>query len=214
MMQRAFFSIPTFAITTSSSYGIYLIFMYLASVFVTQNKIFFSLGPSFRFSPHAVTSNHYCSLAPVISSIKATGLQWKNIEATDIWWKNIGATDICRTATWKMYIQGQLPRQPVATACYGKEPKSTRTMDFAEKILIYLLFPDVHTQAVAGQAKAKPWVTALAWPRIWASQSCLRPSQSRGFQAKPGQKFTNPGAPWLNGTVISTSCRGRSYYNI
>ena len=31
---------------------------------------------------------------------------------------------------------------------------------------------------------------ALAWPGIWESQSCLRPGQSRGFQAKLGRKST------------------------
>ena len=41
-----------------------------------------------------------------------------------------------------------------------------------------------------GQAGAKPGLTALAWPGIWESQSHLRPSQSRGFQAKPGRNST------------------------
>ena len=41
-----------------------------------------------------------------------------------------------------MYMQGQLPRYTVATACYGKEPKSTSAMYFAEKLCINLLFPD------------------------------------------------------------------------
>jgi hypothetical protein len=41
-----------------------------------------------------------------------------------------------------MYMQGQLPRHTVATACYGEEPKSTWSMDFAEKLLVNLLFPD------------------------------------------------------------------------
>ena len=41
-----------------------------------------------------------------------------------------------------------------------------------------------------GQAKAKPWVVALAWPRISAGQSHLRPSQSQGFWAKLGWKIT------------------------
>ena len=40
----------------------------------------------------------------------------------------------------------------------------------------------VHTQATA---RAKPWVTALAWPRIWVSQS-------QSFQAKLGQNITTP----------------------
>jgi hypothetical protein len=40
-------------------------------------------------------------------------------------------------------MQGQLPRYTVATAYYGKEPKTTRNMDFAKKLLINLLFPDV-----------------------------------------------------------------------
>ena len=49
----------------------------------------------------------------------------------------------------------------------------------------------IHTpQPRSGQAKAKLWVMALAWPRIWASQSHLRPSQSQGFQAKPGWNIT------------------------
>jgi len=42
-----------------------------------------------------------------------------------------------------MYMQGQLPRYTVATACYGEEPKSTSAMYFAEKLRINLLFPDV-----------------------------------------------------------------------
>jgi hypothetical protein len=41
-----------------------------------------------------------------------------------------------------MYMQGQLPRYTVATAYYGEEPKTTSNMDFAEKLLINLLFPD------------------------------------------------------------------------
>ena len=42
-------------------------------------------------------------------------------------------------------MQGQLPRYTVATACYGKEPKSTSAMYFAEKLHINLLFPDAPT---------------------------------------------------------------------
>jgi hypothetical protein len=38
-----------------------------------------------------------------------------------------------------------------------------------------------------GQARAKPSVAALAGPMISAGQSRLKPSQSRGFWAKPGQ---------------------------
>ena len=40
------------------------------------------------------------------------------------------------------------------------------------------------------QAWAKPWVVALAWPEVWASQSCLRPGQSWGFLAKSGWNTT------------------------
>jgi hypothetical protein len=36
-------------------------------------------------------------------------------------------------------------------------------------------------------------VTALARPGIYESQSRLRPSQSRGFQAKPGRHITSDG---------------------
>jgi hypothetical protein len=38
-----------------------------------------------------------------------------------------------------------------------------------------------------GQARARPWPTALAWPGARESQSPHRPSQSRGFRAKPGR---------------------------
>ena len=70
------------------------------------------------------------------------------------------------------------------------------------------------------QARAKPSFMALAWPRVWESQTHLRPSQSQGFQAKPGQNSTRAiwkiywqyifhrnGMLWL--TIISqyiTSC--------
>ncbi len=40
------------------------------------------------------------------------------------------------------------------------------------------------------QAGAKPWLMALAWPGVLESQSCLRPGQSWGFQAKPGWNIT------------------------
>ena len=39
---------------------------------------------------------------------------------------------------WKMYTQGQLPRQNVTTMVN----KGTSSMDFAEKVLTYLLFSD------------------------------------------------------------------------
>ena len=42
-----------------------------------------------------------------------------------------------------------------------------------------------------GQARAKPWVAALAWPSSWESRSRLGQSQSRGFQAKPGRNITS-----------------------
>jgi hypothetical protein len=32
---------------------------------------------------------------------------------------------------------------------------------------------------------------ATAWPEDFESQSCPKPSQSPGFQAKPGQNITN-----------------------
>jgi hypothetical protein len=35
-------------------------------------------------------------------------------------------------------------------------------------------------------------LTALAWPEVQESQSRLKPSQSRGFQAKPGRNSTSP----------------------
>ena len=40
------------------------------------------------------------------------------------------------------------------------------------------------------QAEAKPWVAALARPEVWGGQTCLKPSRSWGFQAKPGQNST------------------------
>ena len=44
MMQRAFFSILIFIIMTSFSYGIYSIFMYIISIFIAVNSIFFLGG--------------------------------------------------------------------------------------------------------------------------------------------------------------------------
>ena len=41
-----------------------------------------------------------------------------------------------------------------------------------------------------GQAKARPWLMALAWPVCWESQSRLKPSQSCSFEAKLGQNST------------------------
>ena len=42
------------------------------------------------------------------------------------------------------YVHTRLTtRYTVATACYGEESKTTSAMDFAEKLLINLLFPDV-----------------------------------------------------------------------
>ena len=52
--------------------------------------------------------------------------------------------------------------------------------------------PKVHfTYKSQGWAKAKPQLAALAWPMCWGSQSCLKPSQSHGFQAKLGWNSTN-----------------------
>ena len=47
-------------------------------------------------------------------------------------------------------MQGQLPTYTVATACYGKEPKSTSTMYFIKKLRINLLFPDVRKWQING----------------------------------------------------------------
>jgi hypothetical protein len=41
-----------------------------------------------------------------------------------------------------------------------------------------------------GLGRAKPWLMALTWPEVQESQSHLRPSQSCGFQAEPGQNST------------------------
>ena len=56
-------------------------------------------------------------------------------------------------------MQGQLPRHTVATACYGEEPIGMRTMDFAEKIVINSLFPDVIVKGQEGaDGQALTWV--------------------------------------------------------
>ncbi|KAG2336259.1 hypothetical protein BDR05DRAFT_953483 [Suillus weaverae] len=39
-------------------------------------------------------------------------------------------------------------------------------------------------------SQSQPSLAALAWPGIFASPSCLKPGQSRGFRAKPGWNIT------------------------
>jgi hypothetical protein len=60
--------------------------------------------------------------------------------------------------------------------------------------IICMLFPKtISIQKLRprpSQAGAKPWLAALARPGILESQSRLRLSQSRGFQAKPGRNIT------------------------
>ena len=115
---------------------------------------------NFSFELHSnlfflTTSTTACWLGlSDIPSTKATGLQWKNI----------GTTDTCWTATQAMYMQGWLPRHTVATGYYGEELKSTSTMDFAEKLRINLLFPDVWSMLYV--------IWDVRWEQGWVTLSC------------------------------------------
>jgi hypothetical protein len=46
------------------------------------------------------------------------------------------------------------------------------------------------------RARAKPYIMALAWPDNIQSRSPLRPSQSRGFWAKPGRNSPKVHPQW------------------
>jgi hypothetical protein len=56
-----------------------------------------------------------------------------------------------------------------------------------------------------GQARAKPFSLALARPEDLESRSPLRPSQSRGFQAKPGRNSPNSQILYNNEICIADS---------
>jgi hypothetical protein len=68
-----------------------------------------------------------------------------------------------------------------------EEERETSTTAGSENYILH-----TKSMAWAGPTQGQPWLISLAaWPVCRESQSCLRPSQSRGFEAKPGRNSTN-----------------------
>ncbi|KAG1900689.1 uncharacterized protein F5891DRAFT_980263 [Suillus fuscotomentosus] len=90
--------------------------------------------------------------------------------------------------------------QPIADTAPTHESKTAdlnelmarfKSIESARYVLLGL-------QLRPSQAKAKPSLTALAWPAVFESQGRLKPGRSRGFQAKPGRVFQ-----WIVNVIIS-----------
>ena len=101
-------------------------------MFVAQNKNFFFF---FHSSFLSTTTPHWLELFRLLK-LHISGE--RILELLTVGGQLLG---ICTR-------KGRLPRHTVATAYYGKEPKSTSAMDFTEKLRINLQFPDVSKVAV------------------------------------------------------------------